>query len=118
MTPYHALFGEFKEHVEQVIPLDRNYLHILVGSGLLAVYLIWKAVRRRPFHGAEIVGLVFGIAVLGEILDLWHDIATKGVPNIPESLKDIGLTVVVPVAASLGRPVLDEAIGLWRRLRG
>lgn len=117
MTPYHALFGEFKEYVEQVIPLDRDYLHILVGAGLLAIYLIWKAARRRPFRGAEIVGLVFGIAVAGEILDLWHDVATKGVPNIPESLKDIGLTIAVPLAALIGRPALDEMIGLWRRLR-
>jgi hypothetical protein len=115
MSTVVSLFGELKEYVEQIVPLDRDYLHILVGAGLLALYLAWKAARGRPFWGREVVGLVFGIAVAAEIFDLWHAIARNGEPDIAESLKDIGLTLAVPLAAWIGRPVLGAAFARWRR---
>ena len=117
MNADESLFGQFKEYIEQIIPLDRDHLHILVGAGILAVYILWKAARRRPFRGVEAVGVVFAIAVAGEILDLWHEIAKNGQPDMAESLKDIGLTLAVPLAVWIGRPALREALALWRRLR-
>lgn len=117
MSADESLFGRLKEHVEQIIPLDRNYLHILVGAGLLVAYLVWKAARRRAIREGEAVGLVFVIAVIGEILDLWDEIARHGQPDMAESLKDIGLTLAVPLAAAICWPALREAIALWRRRR-
>jgi len=112
-----SLFETFKEYIEQVIPLDRDYLHILVGACLLALYVAWKAARHRPFRGREVLGLVFGIAFIGEILDWWHEIATHGDPEVSESLKDIGLTLVAPLTAWFGRPALREALARWRARR-
>ena len=110
-------FRQLKLYVEELVPLDRDYLHILVGAAILASYLIWKAVKRRQFRGREVVGIVFVVAVVAELMDFWDDIAEMEHPNIAESLKDIILTVSVPAAAAIGQLILRKAIRFWRPVR-
>lgn len=110
MGPDEYPYGEFKVWIEQLIPLDRDYLHILAGALILAAYIGWTAARRRPMRPGFAVGLVLAVAIANEILDLWHDVARSAEPNLGESLKDIGLTLVLPLAAWVGLPVLRKAM--------
>ena len=117
MSAEGSIFRELKIYVEELVPLDRDFLHILVGAAILASYLIWKAAKRRQFRGHEIVGIVFFVAVVAELMDIWDGIEEEGYPNIAESLKDIVLTVSVPAAAAIGQLTLRKAIKFWRRIR-
>lgn len=117
MGSKQSAFSEFKTHIQEVIPLDRNYLHILVGGAMLAVYVTWKVWRKRQFRGREIVGFVLAVAVVGELFDIWDDIAEKGVPDIPESVKDILLTVCIPALGAIGHQLLGYAIRFRQKSR-
>ncbi len=117
MSTERSAFSQLKRYVEELVPLDRDYLHILVGAAILASYLIWKAVKRRQFRGHEVVGIVFLVAVVAELMDFWDDIGETGYPDIAESLKDIILTVSVPAAAAIGQLILRKTIEFWRQVR-
>lgn len=84
---------------------------------MLAFYLIWKTVKSRQFRGHEVVGIVFFVAVVAELMDIRDDIREQGHPNIAESLKDTILTVFVPAAAALGQLILRQAIKFRRKIR-
>lgn len=117
MSTDGSIFEQLKDAIEQIVPLDRDYLHVLAGAILLACYLGWKAARKRPFRGYEIVGIVFTVAFIGEILDFWRDVSEGHAPDLAENLKDILLTLLAPLVAALGGPALRRAARLWHRYR-
>lgn len=117
MGPENSTFSQFKIYVEELIPLERDYLHILVGAVLLAVYLLWKMVRRRQFRGYEVVSIVLFVAVVAELMDIRDDLKEQMHPDLMESLKDAVLTVSVPAVAALGQLIIQQAIRFGQRFK-
>ena len=113
----YSTFRQLKILIQELIPLERDYLHILVGAAILVVYLIWKTVKKRQFRGYEVVGIVFVIAVLAELMDIRDKIGERGHPNIAESVKDTILTISVPAAAALGQLIRKKTIRFRRKNR-
>lgn len=89
----------------------------MVGAAILVVYLIWKTVKKRQFRGYEVVGIVFVIAVVAELMDIREKIGERGYPNIAESVKDTILTVSVPAVAALGQLIRQKTIRFRRKNR-
>jgi hypothetical protein len=112
-----STFRQLKILVQELVPLDRDYLHILVGAAILVAYLIWKIAKRRQFRGHEIVGIVFFIAVVAEIMDIREKIGEHGNPNFVEGLKDTILTISVPAVAALGQLIHRKTIMFRRKNR-
>lgn len=109
MNPGVSAYGDFKLLVERVIPLDRDYIHVLIGGVVLACVIGWRLARRRPVPLSYAVGLALVVAILNEVLDLWHGMSRSMDLKPAESLKDIGLTLVVPLAAWMALPALRKA---------
>ncbi len=117
MDTKNSAFRDLKLYIEELIPLDRDYLHILVGAMLFAIYFVWTIVQRKRIRAHEAIGTVLFIAVVGELLDIHDDILEHEHPDIAESLKDIILTASVPIAVVFGRVILRKAIVSWRNFQ-
>lgn len=117
MDTENSTFRQLKIYIQELVPFDRDYLHILVGAAILALYLIWTTAKSRRFRGHEVVGIVFVIAVVAELMDIRDNIAEHKHPNIAESLKDTILTVSVPAVAAVGQLILRQAIKFRKKIR-
>ena len=86
MDTKNSAFRDLKLYIEELIPLDRDYLHILVGAMLFAIYFVWTIVQRKRIRAHEAIGTVLFIAVVGELLDIHDDILEHEHPDIAEKL--------------------------------
>lgn len=111
-----STFELFKIYVEQLIPLDRDYLHVLVGAALLVLYLLWKIVKRRQFRGYEVAGIALIVAILAELMDIRDDVNVQRPPDYLESAKDAVLTVSVPGIVAIGQIIIQRASRFRRRI--
>ena len=109
MNSETSAFAQFKFWVVELIPLDRDYLHVLVGAALLVLYLLWKIGRRRQFRGYEVVGIALIVAVAAELMDIRDDLNVQSPPDYLESAKDAVLTVSVSGIVALGQIMIQQA---------
>lgn len=103
-----SAYQAFKIWLGGRVPLSRNAMHVLLGSGLLVLMLTLRPRHRAPVR-AFTVALILGL--LMEALDRRDDIASLGAWRLWESLLDVARTVALP----LGSWLLVHGWTQWRR---
>lgn len=118
MTREYSAFQLFKIYLQDLIPIERDYFHVLVGVAVVLGYLAWIRYRRRPVGVAAVVGLALAAGVALELPDLWDDVGLYGAPRFGESLKDIGLTLIAPSVLAAGLALRGQLMRLRRGDQG
>lgn len=91
-----STYKAFKITVEQIVPLDRDTIHVLIGAIILAACLLLK---RGPLRRAAVTALIFAFAlgVAMEVLDARDDMAKFGDWRVKASLLDLLRTISIPL---------------------
>ena len=91
-------YGDMKFGLEQRIPFDADWLHIVVGPVIMAAATV---ISRQPLSSWFPWFVVVSIAVLNEMVDL--SVKEKSIPrtSYAESATDLMLTIAVPTLVML-----------------
>jgi hypothetical protein len=89
------VYQEIKNIITSILPLTHDALHILIGMG---VYLALCLVFRRPIGWRWAFVVVLAMAIGAEVMDMQDDFKVYGRWIWRESMKDILLTISVPLA--------------------
>lgn len=97
LAPHTSTYQGLKLLIGQVVPLERNTIHILIGLLIVAIALALSRAGtiQRPLIWALGASLLAGVAM--EALDRRDDIAWLGYWRWSVSLADVLRTVSVPV---------------------
>ena len=87
-----------KQLIVLTIGLSRDALHIYVG---LAVLLVMALILRKQLSSLIPLGIVFLVAVIGEIVDIRDDLLTTGHWRLGASLHDVVNTVFWPAVLTM-----------------
>jgi hypothetical protein len=92
-----SLYHSFKIWLEVYLPIDRDFLHFVIGAVLVlgAVVITHNSKRTKPFFWAFLAACALGVAM--EVLDMRDDVRTLGIWRWGASLLDIARTISVPL---------------------
>ncbi len=105
--------------IEHGSPVSNDALHVLVG---VALWLLIALALRKSIAAAAPVLTLLALLAFNEVVDLWVEQWPDPAMQYGESVKDLLLTLVVPVAlmalARLRPQLFGGPLRRWRRGSG